>query len=82
MLISFGVCNTIGSPLVGLVTKYIGRPAVIFVAFLLNSLAIIGLRIWVPDSNEIYYFFVFPSIWGLADSIWQTQNGSKYFVRK
>ncbi|XP_033748453.1 protein unc-93 homolog A-like [Pecten maximus] len=79
-MICFGVFNTIGSPLSGTLAKYVGRGSLLLVAFLLNLGVLAGLRFWaVPDQPSIkqtILFFVFPGIWGLADSIWQTQSAT------
>ena len=74
-MICFGVVNTIGSPLVGVLGKYIGRITLCWIATCIN-IAVLGLmNYWTPDQHEIYVFFIIPGAWGLGDAIWQTQSG-------
>ncbi|XP_060062872.1 protein unc-93 homolog A-like [Ylistrum balloti] len=79
-MICFGVFNTMGSPLSGTLAKYVGRGLLLLIAFLLNLGVLAGLRFWAlpedPTFKQTILFFVFPGIWGLADSIWQTQSAT------
>ena len=74
-MICFGVVNTVGSPLVGVLSKYIGRITLCWIATCIN-LAVLGLmNYWTPDQHEKYVFFIIPGAWGLGDAVWQTQSG-------
>ncbi|XP_069136168.1 protein unc-93 homolog A-like [Argopecten irradians] len=79
-MICFGVFNTLGSPLSGILAKYVGRGSLLLFALLLNLGVLAGLRFWeVPENPSVKHlllFFVFPGLWGLADSIWQTQSAT------
>ncbi|KAL3858080.1 hypothetical protein ACJMK2_012694 [Sinanodonta woodiana] len=75
-MICFGVVNTVGSPLIGMVGKYIGRQMLCYIATALNLGMLAVMLYWTPDQNEIYVFFFVPGVWGLADAIWQTQGGA------
>ncbi|KAJ8312090.1 hypothetical protein KUTeg_009463 [Tegillarca granosa] len=75
-LISFGVLNTVGSPLSGVLGKYIGRPALFLIASLLNLGVLASLRLLTLTRNELIIFFALPGVWGLGDAIWQTQSGA------
>ncbi|KAK3084007.1 hypothetical protein FSP39_006661 [Pinctada imbricata] len=75
-MICFGALNTVGSPLSGLLAKYIGRPVLFLIATLLNLGALSGMYFWEISSSQKIIFFVIPAVWGLADSIWQTQSAA------
>lgn len=47
-------------------------------AALTNFACILALLFWKPRQDQLYLFFIFPALWGMADAIWQTQtNGEK-----
>lgn len=77
-MICFGVCDCVGSLLVGFIGKFTGRPPLFLVATILN-LGVLGImRFWsFRDEVPFYLFFVIPGVWGLADGIWQTQSSGK-----
>lgn len=75
-MICFGVVNTLGSPLSGVLGKYIGRIPLCWIATFLNLGVLALMKFWTPNNKEIYVFFIIPGIWGLADAIWQTQSGA------
>ena len=35
------------------------------------------LVFWTPDPNEEYVLYILSAMWGLSDSIWQTQVNSE-----
>ncbi|XP_063396359.1 protein unc-93 homolog A-like [Mytilus trossulus] len=76
-MICFGVCDTVGSLLVGFIGKFTGRPPLFIIATILN-LGVLGImRFWsFKEEVPFYLFFVIPGVWGLADGIWQTQSGA------
>lgn len=51
---------------------------VLSTAAVTNLSCIMGLLVWRPHPNQMTAFFVFPSLWGMADAIWQTQTNGKY----
>lgn len=65
--------DAIGSILCGSVVKITGRIPIFIFGALLNAALIITLFLWNPDPNNPVIFFVIAGLWGLADSIWQTQ---------
>ncbi|KAK3595783.1 hypothetical protein CHS0354_025420 [Potamilus streckersoni] len=75
-MICFGVVNTVVSPLIGMVGKYLGRLILCYIAMALNLGILAVLLYWPLDPGEIYVFFFIPGVWGLADAIWQTQSGA------
>ncbi|KAK3595784.1 hypothetical protein CHS0354_025421 [Potamilus streckersoni] len=75
-MICFGVVNTVGSYLIGMVGKYLGRLILCYIAMALNLGILAVLLYWTPHQHEIYVFFFIPGVWGLADAIWQTQSGA------
>ena len=76
-MICFGVVNTLGSPLSGLLGKYLGRMPLCWIATFLNVGVLALMKFWAPSRHELYVFFIIPGVWGLADAIWQTQSGGK-----
>lgn len=77
-MISFGIANAFGSILFGQIIKYINRIYLYLMAAFINYLAIYLMLEWkINDHNEIYLILF---MWGLADSIWQTQVNSLYGV--
>ncbi|XP_062569224.1 protein unc-93 homolog A-like [Saccostrea cucullata] len=75
-MICFGVTNTIGSPISGFLSKHVGRPTLFIIATALNIGALIAMELWHLARKQLIIFFVIPGIWGLADSIWQTQSAA------
>ncbi|XP_061188403.1 protein unc-93 homolog A-like [Saccostrea echinata] len=75
-MICFGVTNTIGSPISGFLSKHVGRPTLFIIAMALNIGALIAMELWHLARKQLIIFFVIPGIWGLADSIWQTQSAA------
>ncbi|KAM4865795.1 protein unc-93 homolog A isoform 2-T2 [Thomomys bottae] len=41
---------------------------------------IITLLLWHPRPTQMAAFFLLPSLWGLSDAVWQTQNNALYGV--
>lgn len=76
-MICFGVANTICSPISGVLGKRVGRPTLFIVATALNISALVAMELWHLARKQLIVFFVIPGIWGLADSIWQTQSAGK-----
>lgn len=80
VLIAFGACDAIGSISFGFVIKKVGRLPIFILGALLNIAAITALASWTPTDSAIYVYFLIAAVWGLADSIWQTQINSFYGV--
>lgn len=74
VLICYGAADAIGSITAGAIVKRVGRVVLfLFAAVLHLGLVIVLLYFWQPDPSQPVYFFVVASLWGLADSVWQTQ---------
>ena len=75
VLILYYSCDAICSYAIGLFV--VQKRWIIFTtAALINASLIVVLFIWTPDSSEAWVFFVIAALWGVADSVWQTQiNG-------
>lgn len=69
--------DAIGSITCGSVVKRTGRMPIFIFGALLNAALIITLFLWRPDPSNPVIFFVIAGLWGLADSIWQTQINCK-----
>ncbi|XP_046333735.2 protein unc-93 homolog A-like [Haliotis rufescens] len=75
-MICFGVCNTIGSPIVGWLCRYVGRGVLFLFAAVMNIALIITMLLWHPSPSNKVMFFVVPGLWGMADAVWQTQSAA------
>lgn len=74
----YGAADAVGSITFGSIVRAIGRVPIFIFAAALNLGLIIALFLWRPDPSEPVVFFVLAALWGLADSIWQTQINCKY----
>ncbi|CAF1588458.1 unnamed protein product, partial [Didymodactylos carnosus] len=80
IMICYGVCDALGSFTFGYIVKYIGRiPCIVFAA-ILNYALIITMLHWIPNVSQIWVLFVLAAMWGLADSVWQTQINATYGI--
>ncbi|XP_046542819.1 protein unc-93 homolog A-like [Haliotis rubra] len=75
-MICFGVCNTIGSPVVGWLCRYVGRNVLFIFAAVVNIAVIVTMLLWHPSPSNKVVFFVVPGLWGIADAVWQTQSAA------
>ncbi|GCC30293.1 hypothetical protein chiPu_0008741 [Chiloscyllium punctatum] len=80
VMICFGASNSIFSVTFGKLSKYTGRIPLFAFATITNLASIIALFLWNPRPEQMPVFFVFPSLWGMADAIWQTQTNALYGV--
>lgn len=79
MLICYGAADALGSITGGSIVKKVGRVTLFLFAAALNlALIIILLFFWRPSPTEPIYFFIIAGLWGLADSVWQTQIICKF----
>ena len=46
----------------------------------INLAVILFLRLWTPNPDEAYVFFIIAAFWGISDAIWQTQINGMYFL--
>ena len=76
-MLCFGICDTVASPVAGLLGKYVKRTPLFFAAASLNVATLICMLLWQPKASEKYVFFLLPAMWGIADGIWQTQSGGE-----
>lgn len=72
-MISYGVVDALGSYIFGQLTKYTGRIPLIIFAAILHYGVLITLLIWKPNTEQIWVIYLMPILWGVCDSIWQTQ---------
>lgn len=79
-MIYFGLANAFGSLVFGQLAKYTGRVACLILAALLNYFTIYVMLTWRVDSSEFYVLNTIALLWGVSDSIWQTQVNSLYGV--
>lgn len=79
-MIYFGAANAIGSFAFGQLVKYTGRIASLILAASINYLTIYVMLTWQVNANEFYVLNMIAMLWGISDSIWQTQVNSLYGV--
>uniref|UniRef100_A0A8C3GBC3 Protein unc-93 homolog A n=2 Tax=Cyclopterus lumpus TaxID=8103 RepID=A0A8C3GBC3_CYCLU len=80
VMMCFGASNSLCSFLFGRLARYTGRAGLFFIAAVANFACIIALMFWRPHPDDLWVFFVFPALWGMADAIWQTQTNSLYGI--
>lgn len=80
VLICYGAADAIGSLACGSVVKRVGRIPIFIFGAALNAALIITLFLWRPDPDYAVVFFVIAALWGLADSVWQTQINCKMII--
>ncbi|XP_062407344.1 protein unc-93 homolog A-like [Sardina pilchardus] len=80
VMICFGVSGSVTALTVGKISQYTGRKVLIALAAVTNLSCILGLLVWRPHPDQLPAFFIFPSLWGMADAIWQTQMNALYGV--
>ncbi|CAH0546899.1 unnamed protein product [Brassicogethes aeneus] len=78
VMICFGVVNAICSLLFGTVMKYIGRAPIMIFGALVHVALQIWLLIWRPHPENPIAFFIASGLWGVGDSVWQTQVNGLY----
>lgn len=79
-MIYFGLANAFGSFLFGQLAKYLSRFVCLSLAGCLNYLTIFIMMSWKLKKEEEYMLNVIAMLWGVSDSIWQTQVNSLYGV--
>lgn len=80
VLICYGVCDAIGSISFTPLVRTIGRVPVFVLGFIINLSVILTFIYWRPNPDQTVVFFVLAGLWGVADSIWQTQINALYGV--
>jgi hypothetical protein len=79
-LICYGAADAVGSITCGSVVKKIGRVPIFLFGAILNLALVIALLLWRPNPSEPAVYFIIAALWGLADSVWQTQINCKHFI--
>lgn len=80
VMMCFGATNSLCSFLFGKLAQFTGRAVLFSFAALANFCCIIALLFWTPDPTQLWLFFLFPALWGMADAVWQTQTNALYGV--
>ncbi|XP_009889757.1 PREDICTED: protein unc-93 homolog A isoform X2 [Charadrius vociferus] len=80
VMICFSAVNSLCSLLFGKISQFTGRKLLFALATVTNTACIIALLLWKPHPKQLAVFFIFPALWGLSDSIWQTQTNGLYSV--
>ena len=61
----------------GYIIKYTGRIPVFVLASAINYICIIIMILWNPNNESALVLYIVAILWGLGDSIWQTQINCK-----
>ena len=76
VIVTYGVIDAICSFGLSFVIRRTGRVPIFVFGAIVNLVVVIALFQWHPDPNQTYVFFILAGLWGVSDSIWQTQiNG-------
>ncbi|XP_070233135.1 protein unc-93 homolog A isoform X2 [Bos mutus] len=80
VMICFGAVDALCSVLFGRLARHTGRTVLFALGAVTQLACIIALLLWKPHPSQLPVFFVFPSLWGMADAVWQTQNNALFGV--
>ncbi|XP_043859451.1 protein unc-93 homolog A-like [Dromiciops gliroides] len=80
VMICFAATNSLCSFLFGKISQYTGRMALYALGSAVHLTCIIFLLTWRPDPSQKIIIFLFAALWGVGDSIFQTQNNVIYGV--
>ncbi|XP_023370416.1 protein unc-93 homolog A isoform X2 [Otolemur garnettii] len=80
VMICFAAADSLCSLLYGKLSQYTGRMALYMLGAGTQFSCAIALLLWEPHQNQVPLFFLFPSLWGVADAVWQTQNNALFGV--
>ncbi|KAK6192767.1 hypothetical protein SNE40_004185 [Patella caerulea] len=72
----YGAATAVFAFVFSRLAKYTGRYLLFLMAFSTNMALLIFLYFWTPSSDNPVLIFAIPTIWGIAESIWQTQSSS------
>lgn len=81
VLIAYGVSDSLGCLVITALMKKVGRVPGFVIAFILNIILIVVFIYWRPRPEHLPWLFITASLWGLADSIWQTQINSGFLLK-
>lgn len=82
VLVCFGVVNAICCLLFGSIMKYTGRAPLMALGAIVHAGIFVILMIWKPSPDHATIFYVISGLWGVADSVWQTQVNGESQTRK
>ncbi|XP_061284538.1 protein unc-93 homolog A isoform X3 [Bos javanicus] len=80
VMICFGAADALCSVLFGRLARHTGRTVLFALGAVTQLACIVALLLWKPHPSQLPVFFVFPSLWGMADAVWQTQNNALFGV--
>lgn len=76
VMISFGVANCSSAMAFGYLIEYLGRLPIFCFGIVLHAGLIITATIWNANPEQEILFYVYASLWGSMDGLWQSQvNG-------
>ncbi|KAL5276959.1 unc-93 family protein [Megaselia abdita] len=78
VMICFGVVNAICCLLFGSIMKYIGRIPIIILGLVVHFTILVVLLFWKPNPDQPLIFYAMSGLWGVGDSVWQTQINGLY----
>ncbi|XP_041064955.1 protein unc-93 homolog A [Carcharodon carcharias] len=80
VMICFGASNSIFSMIFGKMSRYTGRMSLFAFGTITHLATMIAIFLWQPRPEQLPVYFVFPSLWAMADAVWQTQTNALYGV--
>nr|XP_045596318.1 UNC93-like protein [Procambarus clarkii] len=80
IIVCFGASSAVCALGMSLLVKVLGLVTVFTLGFLINLGLILVMIFWVPQPDDMIWFFIIGGIWGLSDAIWQTQVTVLYAV--
>ncbi|KAK6183950.1 hypothetical protein SNE40_006512 [Patella caerulea] len=72
----FGGSTAILALLIGRLAKYTGRYLLFTVASAIDMGMLLTLYFWEPQKDQLYLFFIIPTVWGISEAIFQAQFNS------
>lgn len=78
IMISFGVFNCSAAMIFGYLVEYIGRAPIFTFGVIGHSCILVWAMFWIPNPDQIYLFYVYASLWGMFDGLWQAQVNGLY----
>ncbi|CAH1789193.1 unnamed protein product [Owenia fusiformis] len=69
-MLGLSLSNTVFAYITGRLQKFIGAVSMATVGFIIDLIVLLGMLLWHPSRSNIWLFFLWPAIRGIADAIW------------
>lgn len=77
IMISFGIFNCTAAMVFGYLVEYIGRVPIFMFGVIGHTALLIWTMIWEANPEQLYLFYMYASLWGMMDGLWQAQVNGK-----